>query len=412
MSEMINNREQRQKILKQLIRELHEGATVEDVQARFAKLIDGISATEISEMEQKLIQEGMPVEEVQRLCDVHASVFKGSIEEIHGTQEATEIPGHPLHTFHQENRALEQWFEERLQPIMLNWLGDPKGETRIAVIQAFEELRGIDRHYARKENLLFPLLERYEITAPPKVMWGVDDEIRDKIKEAIIAIKEGGQPDVLRQSLLEPLIHQIKEMIFKEESILFPMAMDTLTEDEWLEIADASEELGYFLFVPTVLWKPERKLENLLQMESKEDTKTGEVKFDAGAMTSEEINAVLNTVPLDMTFVDKNGLVKYFTQGKERIFDRPKTVLGRHVSNCHPPASVHIVEKIVADLEAGKREQVDFWIRMGPKYVMIRYFAVRNKRSEFLGVLEVTQDIQPIQEITGEKRLLSEEETK
>ena len=126
MSEMINNREQRQKILKQLIRELHEGATVEDVQARFAKLIDGISATEISEMEQKLIQEGMPVEEVQRLCDVHASVFKGSIEEIHGTQEATEIPGHPLHTFHQENRALEQWFEERLQPIMLNWLGDQR----------------------------------------------------------------------------------------------------------------------------------------------------------------------------------------------------------------------------------------------------------------------------------------------
>lgn len=412
MSEMINNREQRQKILKQLIRELHEGATVEDVQARFAKLIDGISATEISEMEQKLIQEGMPVEEVQRLCDVHASVFKGSIEEIHGTQEATEIPGHPLHTFHQENRALEQWFEERLQPIMLNWLGDPKGETRIAVIQAFEELRGIDRHYARKENLLFPLLERYEITAPPKVMWGVDDEIRDKIKEAIIAIKEGGQPDVLRQSLLEPLIHQIKEMIFKEESILFPMAMDTLTEDEWLEIADASEELGYFLFVPTVLWKPERKLENLLQMESKEDAKTGEVKFDAGAMTPGEINAVLNTVPLDMTFVDKNGLVKYFTQGKERIFDRPKTVLGRHVSNCHPPASVHIVEKIVADLESGKREQVDFWIRMGPKYVMIRYFAVRNKMNDFLGVLEVTQDIQPIQEITGEKRLLSEEETK
>lgn len=412
MSEMINNREQRQKILKQLIRELHEGATVEDVQARFAKLIDGISATEISEMEQKLIQEGMPVEEVQRLCDVHASVFKGSIEEIHGTQEATEIPGHPLHTFHQENRALEQWFAERLQPIMLNWLRAPKEGTRSAVIQVFEELRGIDRHYARKENLLFPLLERYEITAPPKVMWGVDDEIRDKIKEAIIAIKEGGQPDVLRQSLLEPLIHQIKEMIFKEESILFPMAMDTLTEDEWLEIADASEELGYFLFVPTVLWKPERKLENLLQMESKEDAKTGEVKFDAGAMTPEEINAVLNTVPLDMTFVDKNGLVKYFTQGKERIFDRPKTVLGRHVSNCHPPASVHIVEMIVADLEAGKREQVDFWIRMGPKYVMIRYFAVRNKRSEFLGVLEVTQDIQPIQEITGEKRLLSEEETK
>ena len=166
------------------------------------------------------------------------------------------------------------------------------------------------------------------------------------------------------------------------------------------------------MFTPTVVWKPERKFENLLQIEPEETAPTGEVKFDAGAMTPEEINAVLNTVPLDMTFVDKNGLVKYFTQGKERVFDRPKTILGRHVSNCHPPASVHIVEKIVEDLESGKRDYVDFWIRMGPKFVMIRYFAVRNAKKEFLGVLEVTQDIQPIQEITGEKRLLSEEETK
>lgn len=412
MSEMINNREQRQRILKQLIQELHAGASVEDVQERFAKLIEGVSATEISEMEQKLIQEGMPVEEVQRLCDVHASVFKGSIEEIHGMQEASDIPGHPLHTFFQENRALEKWFEERLQPTMLNWLQDNNVASTEGLLGVFNELRGIDRHYARKENLLFPLLERYGITAPPKVMWGVDDEIRGKIKEAILAIQEAGVPNALRQSLLEPLIHQIKEMIFKEESILFPMAMDTLTEDEWLEIADSSDELGYFLYVPTVIWKPERKLENLLQVKSDEKPSTGEVKFDAGQMTPEEINAVLNTVPLDMTFVDKNGLVKYFTQGKERIFDRPKTVLGRHVSNCHPPASVHIVEKIVEDLEAGKRDQVDFWIRMGPKYVMIRYFAVRSKKDEFLGVLEVTQDIQPIQEITGEKRLLSEEESK
>lgn len=412
MSEMINNREKRQVILKQLILELHGGASVEAVQERFAKLIEGVSATEISEMEQKLIQEGMPVEEVQRLCDVHASVFKGSIEEIHGTQEAVKIPGHPLYTFFQENRALERWFKERLQPAMIRWMGEPEGDPRDAMIQVFEELKGIDRHYARKENLMFPLLERYQITAPPKVMWGVDDEIRGKIKEAIRAIKEGGVPTDLRQSLLEPLIHQIKEMIFKEESILFPMAVDTLTEDEWLEIADASEEVGFFMFTPTVVWKPERKLENLLHIESEEPLPTGEVKFDAGAMTPEEINAILNTVPLDMTFVDKNGLVKYFTQGKERVFDRPKTVLGRHVSNCHPPASVHIVEKIVEDLEAGKREHVDFWIRMGPKFVMIRYFAVRNAKKEFLGVLEVTQNIQPIQEITGEKRLLSEEETK
>ena len=412
MSEMINNREERQKMLKQLIHELHGGASVEEVQARFAKLIKGVSATEISEMEQKLMEEGMPVEEVQRLCDIHAAVFKGSIEEIHGTQDAAKIPGHPLHTFFQENRALERWLEERLKPAMQRWMETPLASPREKMLLALEELKGIDRHYSRKENLIFPLLERYEITGPPKVMWGVDDEIRGQIKAAIHAIHEGEALANVKETILDPTIHRIKEMIFKEESILFPMSIDTLTEDEWIEIADSSEEIGFFLFTPTVMWKPERKLENFLQMESEDIAATGEVKFDAGTMTPEEINAILNTVPLDMTFVDKNGLVKYFTQGKDRVFDRPKTILGRHVSNCHPPASVHIVEKIVEDLEAGRRDHVDFWIRMGPKFVMIRYFAVRNAENEFLGVLEVTQDIQPIQEITGEKRLLSEEETK
>lgn len=412
MSEMINNRQQRQTMLKQLIHELHGGASVEEVQARFAKLIEGVSATEISEMEQQLMEEGMPVEEVQRLCDVHAAVFKGSIEDIHGTQEATKIPGHPLHTFFQENRALERWIDQRLQPAMRQWMQAPEGTFQGKMIQVLEELKGIERHYSRKENLMFPLLERYEITGPPKVMWGVDDEIRGQIKAAIHAIGEGEKAASVKEQILDPVIHRIMEMIFKEESILFPMSIDTLTQDEWIEIADASEEIGFFLFTPTVVWKPERKLENLLQIEPEEVAPTGEVKFDAGAMTPEEINAVLNTVPLDMTFVDKNGLVKYFTQGKERVFDRPKTILGRHVSNCHPPASVHIVEKIVEDLEAGWRDHVDFWIRMGPKFVMIRYYAVRNKKKEFLGVLEVTQDIQPIQEITGEKRLLSEEESK
>lgn len=200
-------------------------------------------------------------------------------------------------------------------------------------------------------------------------------------------------------------------MIFKEENILFPMALDTLTEDEWIEIVRAGNEIGYCLITPEDEWEPVRT--NIAEKAQKEGIRPssdrGCVEFDAGCLTPGEINAMLNTLPLDITFVDKDGAVKYFTQGKERIFARPKTIIGRQVQNCHPPASVHIVEKIVEDLKSGRKDHEDFWIRMGEKYVYIRYFAVRNEKGEYLGVIEVTQDIGPIQKITGEKRLLSDD---
>jgi len=126
-------------------------------------------------------------------------------------------------------------------------------------------------------------------------------------------------------------------------------------------------------------------------------------------MMPEEINAVMNTIPLDMTFVDAKGRVQFFSNGKERIFPRPLTIIGREVKNCHPPQSVHVVEKIVEDLQSGKKDNEDFWIKMGDKLVYIRYFAVRNKKGEFLGTLEATQNITTIQELEGEKRLMSED---
>jgi DUF438 domain-containing protein len=165
------------------------------------------------------------------------------------------------------------------------------------------------------------------------------------------------------------------------------------------------------LITPEGEWEPVRV--DITEKSQKEgihpSADPGYVEFDAGCLAPGEINAMLNTLPIDITFVDKDGAVKYFTQGKERIFARPKTIIGRQVHNCHPPASVHIVEKIVEDLKSGRKDHEDFWIRMGEKYVYIRYFAVRNEKGEYLGVIEVTQDIGPIQKITGEKRLLSDD---
>lgn len=409
MSEYINNREYRQKVLKELITELHNGKSVEEVKPRFEKLIEGISPTEISEMEQALIMEGMPVEEIQRLCDVHAAVFKGSIAEIHGQQKDEDVPGHPVHTFKLENKAIEEFIENDLKNHLNNFLSNDSRENLNLLSKDLEQLMEIEKHYGRKENLLFPYLEKYGITAPPKVMWGVDDEIRAELKEAINLLGEckGNKEEVGEK--VNNVINRITEMIYKEEKILLPMALEHLTEDEWLSIEEASSEYGYCFIDPVKKWKPKRvNVEARIQAEGEKPVKDGYIKFETGLLLPEEIEAIFNTLPIDITFVDKDGIVKYFSQAKERIFPRPKTVIGRTVENCHPPASVHIVQQIVEDLQSGKKDHEDFWIKMKDMYAYIRYFAVRNSQGEFLGIVEVTQNIKPIQEITGEKRLLSE----
>jgi DUF438 domain-containing protein len=398
MSEQINNREYRKEIIKQVIKELHNGKSVEEVKEKFEEAFKGVSATEISEAEQALISEGLPITEVQRLCDVHSAVFKGSIEEIHAKADQTEIPGHPGHTLKLENRLLEKIIEQELKPCIDNLQNKDAIEK---IIDILEKLSKIDLHYSKKENLLFPYMEKYGITAPPKVMWGVDDEIRNLLKSIRVSIKEG---DTDLKDDLNNLSERINEMIFKEENIMLPMLLDTMTQDEWKQVAEDSYEIG-FMIDNVQTWKVDLKAKEEIK---EEKTEMGVISLPSGIFKTEELVAVLNTLPFDMTFVGKDDKVKYFSQGTERIFPRTKTILGREVSNCHPPASVHIVEGIVKDLKSGKKQHEDFWIKMGDKYVYIRYFAVRNEEGEFLGVLEVTQNIKPIQEITGEKRLVTD----
>ncbi len=398
MSENINNREYRKDVIKQVIKELHEGKTVEEVKQKFEEAFAGVSASEISEAEQALINEGLPVSEVQRLCDVHSAVFKGSIEEIHRETDPMKIPGHPANVLYLENRRLERIIEEKIKPYL------EKGKESLEAIQnGLEELSVIDIHYSKKENLLFPYMEKYGITAPPKVMWGVDDEIRDDLKTLKSDLSYGVFNDELKKGV-EELINRINEMIFKEESIMLPMLLDIMTQDEWKKVADDSSEIGNIIdFVP--VWNPDKEAKK----EHKEDIKEpGAIILPTGVFNTEELTHMLNTLPIDITFVGSDDKVKYFSQSSERIFARTKTIIGRNVSNCHPPASVHIVEGIVEDFKSGKKDHEDFWIKMGDKYVYIRYFAVRNEEGKYLGVVEVTQNIKPIQEITGEKRLVED----
>ena len=406
MSEIINNREYRQKVLKELIMELHSGKTVEDVKTRFEDLIKGISASEISEMEQALIMDGMPVEEIQRLCDVHSAVFKGSIEDIHKEQRPDEIPGHPVHTLKLENRELEKLITERLNPHLAEFRSADSKENIYKLLEDINLLLDINKHYSRKENLLFPYMEKYGITAPPKVMWGVDDEIRAAIKEikAMLQSYKGEKEQIYTKA--DETVNRVIEMIFKEENILFPMVMDTLSEDEWMIIENGSDEIGYCLIGPQDKWKPARADVEGKQEEAEGTIGDGCLKFETGLLTAKEIELMFNNLPVDITFVNKDGEVKYFSQGKERIFPRTKAIIGRQVHNCHPPASVHIVEKLIEDFKAGRKDNEDFWIKMGGMFVYIRYFAIRDENGDYIGTMEVTQNIKPIQEISGEKRLV------
>lgn len=403
MSEYINNRQMRQKTIKDIIRQLHEGKTVDEVKTQFEEVFHGVSAMEISEAEGALIAEGLPVEEVQKLCDVHAAVFKGSIEEIHQPEQPVLIPGHPVHVLVKENKKISHILEKEIRPFLsLTAIDDPGSVEQLKA--GVDQLKDLSIHYKKKENLYFPYMEKYGITAPPKVMWGVDDEIRARVKE-VAALLEGhsDQTETLIRKT-QDMADKIEEMIFKEENIMVPMLLENLTQEEWKTIADGSGEIGYMIKdVPQ--WEPK-------ETDKEENTPTepeaGIVKLPSGEMKTEELTALLNTLPFDITFVDKDDKVKYFSEGKSRAFPRTRTILGRNVSNCHPPASVHIVEKIVEDFKNGVKDEEDFWIRMGKKYILIRYYAVRSEAGEYLGVLEVTQDIDEIQNITGEKRLMSE----
>ena len=419
MSELINNKEYKQQKLKELIIKLHKGASVEEVQEEFNDLTIGVTATEITQMEQALVDEGMPVEDIQRLCDVHAAVFKGSIEDIHN-DAAYDLPeyeeGHPIHTFKRENRAVEDLLDNKILGLIADYSKSNTDKNKRELVDAMSQLYTIDNHYKRKENLIFPFMERYEITAPPKVMWGIDDQIRELIKSIMNHLKSTKNEFDIEN--FNHLSTQIKEMIFKEEEIMIPMILEKFTQEEWSEIERSSGEIGFTLISAVKHWmpkiessKPEKTsiTDNTSQTVGfvTKDSET-KVEFDAGNMTAEEINSILNTIPIDMTFVGADNRVKYFTQGKERIFDRPRTIIGREVKNCHPPKSVHVVEKIVEDLKSGKKDNEDFWIRMGGMFVYIRYFAVRNKQGKFLGTLEISQDIKPITELEGEKRLSTE----
>lgn len=407
MSELKDNAKARRGVLKHLILQLHEGKTPEDVKPQLLRLLGRVPYSEVVEVEQELIGEGMPAGEIQKLCDLHAAAMKGALD---SSQAKTAPPGHPVDTFKRENEAMlgELALADKLLE-EIRTLGDdedatePMGQLR----HRFSRLADIDKHYSRKENLLFPFLEEKGVTGPPTVMWGKDDEVRQLLKNASQTLQSATQLSAAEaksviELVLQPATSAIREMIFKEEEILFPMCLDKLGEAEWYSIYTQSPEIGFCMYDPTVEWKPEGAHETV-----REPADESRMQFPSGSLTPSEMRVILNTIPFDLTFVDRDDTVRYFTQGRERIFDRNRAIIGRKVQMCHPPSSVHIVQRILDDFKSGKANRAPFWINLRGKFIYIEYFAVRDEEGTYLGTLEVSQDLSEKRALTGEQRLLS-----
>jgi DUF438 domain-containing protein len=424
MSEHINNQAQRREVLKGLIRELHAGKTVEEVKGEFANLLRDVGATEIAEIEQALIAEGLPETEIKRLCDVHVAVFRESLD---AQAKPETVPGHPVHTFRAENAAAEGVLEGlRAALDALQRGASPAALQRAR--QQLQALREYDRHYLRKEYILFPYLEKHGFSGPSSVMWAIHDDVRAgwKALDELLTAGPDNDPQAFAAQVnatLDPLHKAISEMFYKEENILFPTALQKLNADEWLAIRVQEPEYGYAYVQPGSEWPGEIPgMEHApapaaapapVEAQAKVPAE-GLIPLQTGALTAQEIGAMLSHLPVDLTFVGPDDAVRFFSLGRERIFSRSPAIIGRKVQKCHPPASVHRVQQILDAFRAGTRDVAEFWIQTSPgapenRFIHIRYFAVRDGEGKYLGALEVVQDVTHIRSLQGQRRLLDAE---
>jgi DUF438 domain-containing protein len=408
VSEMIDNRAQRVRTLKGIIQRLHAGEALDAVRNSLKELVCQTDHSEIMAMEQELIADGMPVTEILGMCDMHSQVTREVLVQL---PPAPLLPGHPVDTFRRENEALRQSIA-RCQTAMNRVLEtSDDGDVAAAVLdwrQALNELQDVDKHYQRKEHLLFTCLERHGIGGPSKVMWAKDDQNRQLLKDLSTALREGGttvaEGKLLAATTGAAAVGSIHEMIYKEEQILFSMCLDRFTADEWAEIWASSPRYGWCLVEPLTGYRP---------AEGKAAGKTPAsdcVSLPTGTLALEQLIAIFSTLPVDLTFVDANDRVAFFSEGLNRVFARSRAIIGRMVQNCHPPRSVDVVERIIGDFREGRQNVAEFWIQFMGRFVHIRYFAVRSEAGAYLGTLEVTQDVGPIRALEGERRLLEYQE--
>jgi uncharacterized protein len=389
-----------------IVKDLHAGKTVEDVKPRFEELIQDVEATEIAAMEQALIEGGVPDTEVKRLCDVHVQVFADAL----AGHEPISVPaGHPLDTFQRENQALLQ-VTASLRKVA-EAVGEPPdgaawARLKPALADTVERLAEVDKHYLRKENQLFPFLEEHGVEGPSKVMWSIHDDIRDLIKQArqTIAADDAG----LAVSTCLALAKMVDDMVTKEDQVLHPMAVDTLSDEGWAKIRAGEGDIGYAFIEGVPEWPAQAEGAEAGAAGAPAAAAEGDgslLALNTGGLSLDELNLVLGVLPIDFQYVDEHDRVRFYSEG-HRIFPRSPGVIGRKVQNCHPPQSVHKVQQIIDAFRAGEKSAAEFWIEMQGKFLHIRYFAVRDAGGNYRGVVETVQDVADIRALQGQRRLL------
>lgn len=398
MSEFLTDMGEKKELLKKMIKMLHDGADIGEMKALFKKEFGNVMPHQISMLEEEMIREGMPAEEVHRLCQLHIDLFHESIE-----QAKIEVPeGHPLFVLMSEHRSLLSFAQELVEKATA-LLGKKDAELVRRIGELVGYFRESSVHYLREENVLFPLLEKYGVTQPPKIMWMEHDAIREIEKNlyaAFDACERSADAESAKkiQLLGIQLAEKLADHFFKENNILFPTSHKFFNKDDWKLVAQEFDEIGYMRYSP----RKEKAAAESAAAKRERDT----IVFETGNIALEELSCMLDTMPVDFTFIDKDDVVRYFNNAPDRIFVRSKAVIGRTVQNCHPDKSIHVVNRLLDEMKAGTRNKAEFWIELGGKLVYISYYAVRNKKGEYLGCLEVTQDITQIKKIEGQKRLL------
>ena len=423
--------EERKALIAQYLERLNDGEDIESVREDFARNFKDVSGGEISTAEQKLIAGGVPMEKVLRLCDVHASLFEGHVSCAHNTGAVEETPGHPVWTMRQENDRIMAFINDRVKPdvkrtrMLTEASSAAEREGIVAILKAdMEAFDEVFIHYKRKEELLFPHLERHDITGPSKVMWGKDDEVRNAVHgaEALLETAYGEYDSQLLAGVADYLDEAVEgalSMVSKEENVLIPLSLEHLSATQWTQIASEENEFGHAFGVNPPTWHAdplELANDKLNEMEATASEKSAESSSDTrasqdetihlstGEFTLAQLEAVFATIPVDITFVDANDKTRYFSHGDTRAFPRPKSCLGRDVYDCHPPKSQEAVRRILTEFKSGKRDVSEFWFKAMGKFLYVRYFAVRDEAGNYLGALETTQDIGPIKALEGENR--------
>ena len=387
--------------VKHYIQLVSAGHPLEEVRAQFREEFQGVPAQEIADAERLLMEEGMALEEVQGLCDVHAALFEGVVMQT----EDKEPAGHPLFIFTRENEGLRALIDGQLAPAYAAWQQDA-GAGKAALSEALRQLSKLDKHYSRKENLFFPYLEKAGVTAPPKVMWGVDDDIRLLIKQMAAAVEEGRHSE--GQKVYPLMLEQVQNMITKEEEILKPLLRQHLNEEAWRVIARESDQIGFACVDGVEGASPsDAKAWGNTGSADAPERGSAPIQLPSGFFELKELTSLLNTLPCDITFVGADDTVHFFSEQKARVFPRTRTIIGRQVADCHPPKSLDAVEALVQAFKDGRKDSESYWIQRGGKFILIRYYAVRDEQGAYLGTMECTEEISELRQLEGDKTLMS-----